>query len=266
MKNLSATVLIATLALGLAAAGPAAAPVFITVTAGFNCHTQGFTVLDNNLYVTCAERIKQRALVLRYRLPAGFPADGQRLSNPDVTDLTRGSQWHPSGIDTDGKNLWLAVAEYRAHSKATLLRLDPFTMKPLAEFPVNDHIGAVAVFGAEVWGFNWDARDLYRFSTDGKLIEKQESPVKTAFQDCAGGTGGPGPFVLCSGPAPEDKKAAAVERFFIRDGRMANDREATISAPGRTPLGREGFAILPDGRLAFLPGDLPKAEIIIAGE
>lgn len=243
----------------LLAASPAAAPLEIPLTAGFDCHTQGFTVLGDSLFVTCAERLKKRALILRYRLPAGFPAAGLRLSDPEVTDLTRGKQWHPSGIDHDGQNLWLAVAEYRARpAKSTLMRLDPATLKPLAEYPVDDHIGAVAVAGEEVWGFNWDSRDLYRFGRDGRLISKQPSPAGVAFQDCAGIEGG----ALCSGPDPKEKKAAAVVRLQLADGQATSERAATFSAPGKT-LGREGFMVMPGGGRAFLPDDLPRAKLLI---
>ena len=241
------------------AAAQAGAPLEIPLTAGFDCHTQGFTILGDSLFVTCAERVKKRALVLRYRLPAGFPATGSRLSDPEVTDLTRGKQWHPSGLDHDGQNLWLAVAEYRARpARSTLMRLDPATLNPLGEFPVNDHIGAVAVAGGEVWGFNWDSRDLYRFARDGSLIAKQPSPAGVAFQDCAGVAGG----ALCSGPDPREKKAAALARLSLEDGKVTSERAATVSVPGRT-LGREGFLVLPGGGLAFLPDDLPRAEVIV---
>ena len=257
MKKPGTLILFALALLLLTAAAPASAPLAVVpVSAPFACHTQGITVARGFLFVTCAQREKKRALLLRYRLPENFPAAGLTLSAPEVTDFTRGSQWHPSGLDHDDRCLWLAVADYQprfAHS--TMLCVNPETLKVESEFPIADHIGTVAAVGGEVWGMNWDARTIYRFGKDGKPIGQAPSPSKVAFQDCSGGP----VFALCSGPDRERKQAAAVERLTVKGSEFVSARVGRCESEGVT-VGREGFAAL-NGSWAFLPDDLPSARL-----
>jgi hypothetical protein len=82
--------------------------------------------------------------------------------------LGEGTMYHPGGLDFDGRDIWVPVAEYRPNSRSIVYRVDPTTRKPVEVVRVGDHLGGVAcntddrTLHAVSWGSRW----IYRFALD----------------------------------------------------------------------------------------------------
>ena len=82
--------------------------------------------------------------------------------------LGEGAMYHPGGIDFDGRDIWVPVAEYRPNSRSLVYRVDPATRKAVEVFRFGDHLGGVAcntddrTLHAVSWGSRW----IYRFALD----------------------------------------------------------------------------------------------------
>jgi hypothetical protein len=82
--------------------------------------------------------------------------------------LGEGAMYHPGGIDFDGRDIWVPVAEYRPNSRSIVYRVDPATRKAVEVFRFGDHLGGVAcntddhTLHAVSWGSRW----IYHFALD----------------------------------------------------------------------------------------------------
>ena len=143
-------------------------------------HPQGMVRVGERLYVTSVEIIEatQRYPALREGLDrsAGrgrghlFEIDLQGNLKRQIT-LGEGDVYHPGGIDYDGRNIWVPVAEYRPNSRAILYRVDPATLQATEVLRAADHIGGV-VRDTEtntLHGVSWGSRRLYRWTLDATL-------------------------------------------------------------------------------------------------
>lgn len=143
-------------------------------------HTQGLDWSGRELYVTARldEPVPKRALLLR-------TAPGR--DHWDSWDITAGSGAkgfskldHPGGFQSDGKRLWIPVAESRRHGTSSIrvFRIESLTAgrraDPEFEFPVEDHIGAVAVSTGRrlILGASWDTETVYVWDLAGQLQRK----------------------------------------------------------------------------------------------
>lgn len=127
-----------------------------------------------------------------------FGADGVLKAQKD---LGRDSIIHPGGLDFDGDNLIVPVAEYKAHSQSNIFAVDPETLKTKVLFKVKDHIGSV-IFDSQICGFNWDGLRMQCWNSQGKKVSDRSAersnifqPVD-AWQDCKNG---PDHLMVCSG-------------------------------------------------------------------
>lgn len=91
-----------------------------------------------------------------------FDRDGKLLA--DVS-LGEGAIYHPGGIDFDGKNIWVPVAEYRPDSRAIIYTIDPLTMQVTEILRCKDHIGAVVYerLSQMLTGMSWGAGKFYKW-------------------------------------------------------------------------------------------------------
>jgi len=243
-------------------------------------HTQGLEVQGGRYYVTARrEDVRpKRALLLRTE-PAG--------TNWDVWDITPATPAaatmaldHPGGMQSDGKRLWIPIAESKpkSHSRLCAFPLDGMVagqpLKPEFEFLFNDHIGAVAVAADHglLIGANWDTESVYVWDLQGHL--KRTLPGSALAMRglglAPGISGG-------SGVAVQDWKSIG-NRLYASGLSRASGPEAISSRSrwlsftnflepdfrgcavvlplqGRTELGREAMAIA-DGRIYFIPEDL----------
>jgi hypothetical protein len=142
-------------------------------------HVQGIEVSENRLWVTDVDTKNKRGYLRLFSFP-----EGKLLKTVDVTD---GERYHPGGIAGNTTDLWVPVAEYRRESSAVIQRRDKRTLDLVSSFPVQDHIGAVAVFGggsgSQLVGANWDARKVFEWNFGGRELRVRENPTGTAFQD-----------------------------------------------------------------------------------
>src|SRR6476646_3462267 len=80
--------------------------------------------------------------------------------------LGEGTMYHPGGIDYDGTNIWVPVAEYRPDSRSIIYRVDPSRMMATEVFRFADHIGAIVhnTDDHTLHGVSWGSRRFYRWT------------------------------------------------------------------------------------------------------
>lgn len=71
-----------------------------------------------------------------------FDGQGVRLADSPITEAGA-LEYHIGGIDYDGTWIWATLAQYRPNSTATLVRLQPDTLRPERVLRIRDHMGAV---------------------------------------------------------------------------------------------------------------------------
>jgi hypothetical protein len=160
-----------------------------------------------------------------------FDASGKLLA-----DLTLGESaiYHPGGIDFDGTDIWVPVAEYRPNSRSIVYRVDPGSMKATEVFRWTDHIGGVVhnTDDSTLHGVSWGSRRFYRWrldanrrlsSTGGEAPRTNNPSHYVDYQDCkyAGQR-----RMLCTGlsdlrtsPAATPFRLGGLDLIDLRDGR-----------------------------------------------
>jgi hypothetical protein len=154
-------------------------------------HPQGMARIGSTWWVSTVDVDGRSGWVL------AVDSDGDIVERVPVGDERH---FHPGGMDFDGSALWIAAAEYRPDSSASIYRMQP-GRAPERIFEVDDHVGAVARCGpsGDLVGWSWGSRRMFRWTTDGGLVA---SAVNPAFfvdhQDCQWlGSG----HLLCGGVA-----------------------------------------------------------------
>ena len=115
-------------------------------------HPQGMVRIGDAFFVSSVEIKKPTT---RYPTPQDgydrdtgegvghlFKVDAQGKLLASVT-LGEGSIYHPGGIDFDGKDIWVPVAEYRPNSQSIVYKVDPTTLKATEIFRFKDHVGGI---------------------------------------------------------------------------------------------------------------------------
>lgn len=176
-------------------------------------HPQGMTRIGDSFYMTAVETIVPPEAIpdseSKYdRTPGAgkgylFKFDLQGKLEATIS-LGEGSKYHPGGIDYDGENLWISVAEYRPASHSIVYTVNPETLDVTEVFRFDDHLGGVLRNPADgaIYGLNWGSQTLYRWTE----TEARRSPAlgyaktKTGsdvdYQDCQRVTE---QAMLCSG-------------------------------------------------------------------
>ena len=118
-----------------------------------------------------------------------FNAHGELLAH---TTLGEGTLYHPGGMDFDGEQLWIPVAEYRPNSHSVIYRVDPDTLDATEALRIEDHLGAVVhnPIDRNLYAASWGSRHLYQIDPFGDRYEaafvskseKRGSDVD--YQDC----------------------------------------------------------------------------------
>jgi len=205
-------------------------------------HVQGLDVNERWFWISAVDRRTKTGWVWR--------VDRQSLRTVAERNISQGALYHPGGLQVSGSSLWIPIAEYRANSSARILELDAMTLAERRSLAVPDHIGAVATDGKTfVLGANWDARKLYRWNLDGKLLETHDNPGTLAIQDMKWSGG-----VIYAGGL--DKKACRVDQL---DPATLTLLRSSTPGPDRCYT-EEGMAIF-SGRFFFLPADEPNSRI-----
>jgi hypothetical protein len=146
-------------------------------------HPQGMVKIGETLFVSSVEVLDREAGKGVGHL---FKID---MAGRLVADLRLGdgALYHPGGIDYDGKDIWVPVAEYRRDSRSIVYRVDPAAMTAREAFRVADHIGAIVhnTDDDTLHGISWGSRRFYRWTTGGQLRGTAlNSSHYIDYQDC----------------------------------------------------------------------------------
>ena len=157
-----------------------------------------------------------------------FDTKGKLIAQVELSD---GDIYHPGGIDFDGKNLWVPVAEYRPNSHSNVFRVDPVTLKAELVFQEDDHIGGVVYnrHRGTVHGISWGSRRLYTWQEQhhkqrDKFFSSSWEPNPAFYidlQDCHyQGI----EYMLCGGVGSYSTPRGSIafgglELFDLKDGR-----------------------------------------------
>ena len=204
-------------------------------------HVQGIDLDDSHLWVTSVDARSKKGFLHEFALPSG------KITR--TIEVQDGARFHPGGIATDATSIWIPVAEYKRASSAVIQRRNKRTLLLESQFEVPDHIGCVAVNAEVVVGGNWDSRDLYVWTHEGKLREKLPNLTGNGFQDLKFDRG----LLIGSGLLAD--KSGAID--WLDFPSLQSRRRLTA---GKTDRGdsytREGMAIR-NGNLYLLPEDGP---------
>ena len=153
-------------------------------------HPQGLVKIGDRLFLSSVEVLDRNAGKGVGHL---FQFD---LSGKLIAELTlgEGAIYHPGGLDYDGRHIWVAVAEYRPHSRSIVYRIDPQTMTTSEVFRFGDHLGALVhdPDTRSLHAVSWGSRVFYRWplSRDGR-VKSPAQPERTTnpshyidYQDC----------------------------------------------------------------------------------
>ena len=164
-------------------------------------HPQGMVKIGDRLFVSSVE---VQVATRRYPQPVGgldrdagtgvghlFKLDLQGRLLADLP-LGEGAIYHPGGIDFDGTDIWVPVAEYRPNSRSIVYRVNPDTMKAIEVFRFADHIGGIVHDTDEhtLHGVSWGSRRFYRWALrDGRVADASPRPTLNPshyvdYQDC----------------------------------------------------------------------------------
>ena len=152
-------------------------------------HPQGMVKIGDTLFVSAVE-IKVRTR--RLEPPAGgydrdagegighlFKIDMKGNLLADLA-LGEGSIYHPGGIDYDGRDIWVPVAEYRPNSRSIVYRVDPGMMKAAEVFRFADHLGGIVhdTDDHALHAVSWGSRRFYRWTLggDGRVTNAAAAP------------------------------------------------------------------------------------------
>jgi hypothetical protein len=171
-----------------------------------------------------------------------------------VYDLTlgEGAIYHPGGIDFDGENVWMSVAEYRADSMSIVVSVDPVSLEICERFRVDDHIGWVVRDPARdlIYGGTWGSRRFYTWTPDGRELDRWENPSSFVdYQDSQYVAPG---LVLCSGIAivPEPSggryELGGIALVDILNRRIVHELPVPVFSDAGHVLTRNPFAVTAD--------------------
>jgi hypothetical protein len=142
-------------------------------------HPQGMTAVGDRFFLSSVEvvdRAKEQGIGHLFEMDRF----GVLLRQ---TTLGEGNMYHPGGIDYDGKNIWVSVAEYRPNSASIVYAVSPDTLESREVFRFNDHLGAIAHFPERnlLVAVTWGARYFCRWETTEKngqwIVLDPENPV-----------------------------------------------------------------------------------------
>jgi len=185
--------------------------------------------------------------------------------------LGEGAMYHPGGLDYDGRNIWVAVAEYRPNSRSIIYRVDPDAMTAAEVVRVADHIGAIVhdTDDDALHGVSWGSRRFYRWpiGADGRVTNAAAPGTLNPshyvdYQDCkyAGNH-----RMLCTGVTEVRASAGAppfrlggLELFDLRAGRPLHQVPILLWTDGGLDMTHNPVWIEPTAnglRGYFIPDD-----------
>ncbi|MER7248196.1 DUF6454 family protein [Kribbella sp. NPDC000426] len=144
-------------------------------------HPQGFALVGELIFMSSVEVLEDTGIGHL------FAMDRQGNLKEDIR-LGEGTAYHPGGLDFDGKDLWVPVAEYRPDSRAIVYTVDPTSYDVTERFRVADHVGGVVRdrTTGHVHGISWGSRTLYSWTPTGEQLSKVPNESHFLdYQDCS---------------------------------------------------------------------------------
>lgn len=150
------------------------------VPVGFDTyHPQGMVRISDVYFVSSVDKEGRAGHLFK------IDASGKLLAD---LKLTEGGLYHPGGIDYDGRDIWVPLAEYRPDSHSIVYRVNPDTMKATEVLRVSDHIGALIHDRDDhvLYGMSWGSRRIYRWQRDGAgpVTQSLNPSHYVDYQDC----------------------------------------------------------------------------------
>ena len=159
-------------------------------------HTEGLAVTPDHLFLSAVEILEPTR---KYPSPVGgydrtpgkgighlFVTDRQGHLQKDIV-LGEGDRYHPGGIDFDGTNIWVPVAEYRPDSSAIVYRVDATSLEVHRQFDVDDHVGGIVLdrTTGRLVGNTWGSQKFYEWRPDGRQTDAWSNrSFFVDYQDC----------------------------------------------------------------------------------
>lgn len=159
-------------------------------------HTEGIAFTPDHIFLSSVEILEP---TVKYPTPQGgydrtagkgvghlFVMDKQGNLQKDIT-LGEGDMYHPGGIDFDGTNVWVPVAQYRPNSSAIIYRVDAKNLDVHKQFEVKDHFGGIVLdkTTGHLVGNTWGSRRFAEWNLKGTQLKTWENPnFFVDYQDC----------------------------------------------------------------------------------
>jgi hypothetical protein len=159
-------------------------------------HTEGIAYSQDHIFLSAVQIVEP---TVKFPTPqAGFDrTPGKGIGHLFVMDkagnlqkditLGEGDMYHPGGIDFDGTNVWVPVAQYRPNSSAIIYRVDAATLDVQKQFEVKDHFGGIVMDRqtGRLVGNTWGSRRFAEWDLQGKELSTWENPnYFIDYQDC----------------------------------------------------------------------------------
>lgn len=158
-------------------------------------HTQGIAFTQDRIFLSAVSRSSNPRSGARRPAMTVAPAKESATSSRwtwtenlqrDIL-LGHSDMYHPGGIDFDGVNVRVPVAEYRPDSRAVIYRVDATTLQAHQQFKVADHCGAIVLdqHSGHLVGSTCGSRRFAEGDQRGGLLETWNNPSHFIdFQDC----------------------------------------------------------------------------------
>ena len=159
-------------------------------------HTEGIAYSQDHIFLSAVQILEP---TVKYPTPQdGYDrTPGKGIGHLFVMDkagnlqkdiiLGEGDMYHPGGIDFDGTNVWVPVAQYRPDSSAIIYKVDAQTLDVHKQFEVKDHFGGIVLDKqtGHLVGNTWGSRRFAEWDLQGKQLSTWENPnYFIDYQDC----------------------------------------------------------------------------------
>ena len=159
-------------------------------------HTEGIAFTPDHIFLSSVQILEP---TVKYPTPQGgydrtagkgighlFVMDKAGNLQKDIT-LGEGDMYHPGGIDFDGTNVWVPVAQYRPNSSSIIYRVDAKKLDVHKQFEVKDHFGGIVLdkTTGHLVGNTWGSRRFVEWNLKGTQLKTWENPnFFIDYQDC----------------------------------------------------------------------------------
>lgn len=159
-------------------------------------HTEGIAFTSEHIFLSSVEILEP---TVKFPAPQGGydRTPGKGIGHLFVMDLEgnlqkdivlgEGDAYHPGGIEFDGTNVWVPVAEYRPDSRAIVYRVDAASLAVHKQFEVDDHFGGIVMDkkSGHLVGNTWGSRRFAEWDLRGKELATWQNPSHFIdYQDC----------------------------------------------------------------------------------